>query len=47
MVNYYRDILQGGSSMLAPLNSMCEKNDKFEWNGQMQKAFEVVKKKNQ
>ena len=45
MVNYYRDMWQGRSSVLAPLTQMCGKNEKFEWNEQMQKAFEMVKTK--
>ena len=31
--------------MLAPLTSMCGKNEKFEWTDQMQEAFEMVKTK--
>ena len=29
--------------MLAPLTSMCRKNQNFEWTDQMQEAFEMVK----
>ena len=45
MINYYRDMWKGRSSMLAPLTSMCGKNEKFEWTPQMQEAFELVKTK--
>ena len=45
MINYYRDMWKGRSSMLAPLTSMCGKNEKFEWTNQMQEAFKMVRAK--
>ena len=38
-------MLKGRASMLAPLTSMCGKNEKFKWTDQLQEAFKMVKTK--
>jgi hypothetical protein len=44
MVNYYRDMWERRSEILAPLTSMTSKKFKFNWMDEHQKAFENIKK---
>ena len=44
MVNYYRDMWQGRSELLAPLSSLTSNKVKWEWTDIHQKAFDNMKK---
>ena len=43
MVNYYRDMWQKCSHILAPLSSLVGKGKKWEWGPTQQQAFEEIK----
>ena len=42
MVNYYRDMWQKRSHILAPLSKLCSPKSKFIWEEEQQKAFEHI-----
>ena len=44
MVNYYRDMWQGRSELLAPLSSLTSKTVKWLWTDVHQTAFDDMKK---
>ena len=44
MVNYYRDMWQHRSEVLAPLAKLTSKTVKWDWQPQHQKAFDEIKK---
>ena len=44
MVNYYRDMWQGRSELLAPLSSLTSNKVKWEWTDVHQKTFDNMKK---
>ena len=44
MVNYYRDMWQKRSHILAPLTKLCSPKSKFIWEKEQQEAFEHIKK---
>lgn len=44
MVNYYRDMWQGRSELLAPLSSLTSKMVKWLWTDVHQAAFDGMKK---
>lgn len=41
--NYYRKFVPNFANIAQPLNSLCKKNSKFEWNSDCQKSFEKLK----
>jgi RNase H-like domain found in reverse transcriptase len=43
MINYYRDMWQRRSHILAPLTAMCSAEAKFVWNDKEQKVFKDIK----
>ena len=43
LVNYYRDMWEKRSELLAPLTDLTSKNVPFKWQEQHQKAFDKVK----
>lgn len=45
MANYYRRFVQDFAKIATPLNSLLNKDKKFEWNIQCQSAFETLKEK--
>ena len=44
MVNYYRDMWQRRSHILAPLTKMVGKNVPFQWDREQQEAFDEIKR---
>ena len=44
MMGYYRRFVDGFSEIAAPLHRLLQKNVKFEWNKDCQKAFEELKR---
>jgi hypothetical protein len=45
MINYYRDIWQKRSHMLAPLTGLVSPIVKYKWGPDQQKAFDEIKQK--
>ena len=44
MINFYRDMWQKLSELLAPLTALTSKNVKYDWKDEHQKCFEVIKR---
>ena len=44
MINYYRDMWQKRSHLLAPLSALTSKQAKWEWTDNHQHAFDEIKK---
>ena len=44
MINFYRDMWQKRSELLAPLTALTFKNVKYYWNDKHQKCFEAIKR---
>ena len=44
MVNFYRDMWQKRSELIAPLTVLTSKNVKYEWKDEHQKCFEAIKR---
>ena len=44
MINFYRDIWQKRSKLLAPLIALTSKNVKYDWKDKHQKCFEGIKR---
>ena len=44
MINFYRDMWQKRSELLAPLTAITSKNVKYDWKDEHQKCFEAVKR---
>ena len=44
MINFYRDMWQKRSELLAPLTSLTSKNVKYEWKDEHQRCFEDIKR---
>ena len=44
MVNYYRDMWQRRSHLLAPLSALTSKDAKWKWGQEQEEAFEEIKK---
>ena len=44
MINFYRDMWQKRSELLAPLTALTSKNVKYEWTDEHQKCFEAIKR---
>jgi hypothetical protein len=45
MINYYRDMWQKRSHMLAPLTGLVRPLVKYKWGEEQQKAFDEIKQK--
>jgi hypothetical protein len=45
MINYYRDMWQNRSHMIAPLTGLVSPLVKYKWGEEPQKAFEEIKQK--
>ena len=43
MINFYRDIWQKRSKLLAPITALTSKNVKYEWKDEHQKCFDAIK----
>ena len=44
MINFYRDMWQKRSELLAPLTALPSKNIKYDWKDEHQKCFEAIKR---
>ena len=44
MINFYRDMWQKCSGILAPLTALTSKNVKYEWKDDHQKCFDAIKR---
>ena len=44
MINFYRDMCQERSDLLAPLTALTSKNVKYEWKDEHQKCFDAIKR---
>ena len=44
MINFYRDMWQKRSELLAPLTALTSKNVKYYWKDKHQKCFEAIKR---
>ena len=44
MINFYRDMWQKRSEILAPLTALTSKNVKYDWKDENQKCFEAIKR---
>ena len=44
MINFYRDMRQKRSELLAQLNSLTSKNVKYNWKNEHQKCFDAIKR---
>ena len=44
MINFYRDMWQKRSELLAPLTALTSKNVKYEWKDEHQKCFNTIKR---
>ena len=44
MINFYRDMWQKRSELLAPLTALTCKNIKYEWKDKHQKCFDAIKR---
>ena len=45
MANYYRRFIKDFSTIASPLNSLLQKDKRFQWDEQCQKAFDTIKAK--
>ena len=43
MINFYRDMWQKRSEILAPLTALTSKNVKYDWKDEHQKCFDAIK----
>ena len=43
MINFYRDMWQKRSELLAPLTALTSKNVKYDWKDEHQKSFDAIK----
>ena len=43
MINFYRDMWQKRSEILAPLTALTSKNVKYNWKDEHQKCFDAIK----
>ena len=43
MINFYRDMWQKRSELLAPLTALTSKNVKYDWKDKHQKCFDAIK----
>ena len=43
MINFYRDMWQKRSELLAPLTALTSKNVKYDWKDEHQRFFEAIK----
>ena len=43
MINFYRDMWQKRSELLAPLTALTSKNVKYDWKDEHQRCFEAIK----
>ena len=43
MINFYRDMWQNCSELLAPLTALTSKNVKYDWKDEHQRCFEAIK----
>ena len=43
MINFYCDMWQKRSELLAPLTSLTSKNVKYDWKDEHQKCFDAIK----
>ena len=44
MINFYRDMWQMLSELLAPLTALTSKNVKYDWKDEHQKCFDAIKR---
>ena len=44
MINFYRDMWQKRSELLAPLTALTSKNVKYDWKDKLQKCFDAIKR---
>ena len=44
MINFYCDMLQNFSEILAPLTELTSKNVKYDWKDEHQKCFDAIKR---
>ena len=44
MINFYRDMWQNRSELLAPLTALTSKNVKYDWKDEHEKCFEAIKR---
>ena len=44
MINFYRNMWQKGSEILAPLTALTSKNVKYDWKYEHQKCFDAIKR---
>ena len=44
MINFYRDMWQKCSELLAPLTALTSKNVKYDWKDEHQRCFEAIKR---
>ena len=44
MINFYRDMWQKRSDLLAPLTALTPKNVKYDWKDKHQNCFDVIKR---
>ena len=44
MINFYRDMWQKRSELLAPLTALTSKNVKYDWKDEHQNVFEAIKR---
>ena len=43
MINFYRDMWQKSSELLAPLTALTSKNVKYDWEDKHQNCFDAIK----
>ena len=44
MINFYRDMWERCSELLAPLTALTSKNVKYDWKDEHQNCFEAIKR---
>ena len=44
MINFYRELWQKSSEILAPLTALTSKNVKYDWKDEHQKFFDAIKR---
>ena len=44
MINFYRDMWQKSSELVAPLTALTSKNVKYDWKDEHQKCFDAIKR---